>query len=441
MKKILILGFLVFVATVFLPGETLKLTIDRAIELAQENNTNFQISQQEVRQFGHRVRQNMGFLPQISLEGMRTIDEKLMEIEIPGMVPGAEAQRVTLDFTKNYEMTLQLVQPIYTGGKVWYSFKNAQIDYRLAKERLRNSRDELILNVKKSFYNIMVMKELLKTHNEALALAKRNLTNVSLSHDLGMVSKYDLLRAELEMARIHPRITNTVKLLTIMKNNFKVMLGIPENTDVEIDGEFTYERRSLMLSQLVEEALVRRSEILQLDMEKDKVDNLLKMTYAQFVPDISLVGSYSFRADDFKFNSGNWEDYYTVSMGISLPIFTGLKRSAQVGEMRVLRKIMTLRQKNLSDGTRTQVQNLVLDIQEQYENILLEEKNIETANEGVRVADLNYGEGLITILEVNASYNELTRAKVGYLEAVYKYNISLSELEKISGVRINGGES
>ena len=67
-------------------------------------------------------------------------------------------------------------------------------------------------------------------------------------------------------------------------------------------------------------------------------------------------------------------------------------------------------------------------------------KNIETAREGVRVADLNYQEGLISILELNTSYNSLTLARVRYLEAVYNYNIALFELEKISGVRI-GGES
>jgi outer membrane protein TolC len=52
---------------------------------------------------------------------------------------------------------------------------------------------------------------------------------------------------------------------------------------------------------------------------------------------------------------------------------------------------------------------------------------------------LSYKEGLISILELNTSYNALTQAKVLFLQAVYNYNIAISTLEKISGVTINGG--
>jgi outer membrane protein len=116
-----------------------------------------------------------------------------------------------------------------------------------------------------------------------------------------------------------------------------------------------------------------------------------------------------------------------------------LRRSAQIGEMRVLKKILKLNLKELSDSTRIQVQDLVLSIKEEYENILMGLKNVETAKEGVRIAELSYKEGLISILELNTSYNALTQAKVLFLQAVYNYNIAISTLEKISGVTINGG--
>jgi outer membrane protein TolC len=50
------------------------------------------------------------------------------------------------------------------------------------------------------------------------------------------------------------------------------------------------------------------------------------------------------------------------------------------------------------------------------------------------VAEASYQEGLITILELNTAYNELTRAKAAYLQALYNYNIAVAELEKITGV-------
>lgn len=439
MKTATMLVFICLFGGMLQAGQIMELSIDQAIDMAIKNNTRYQISQQEVRQAKHRLRQNLGFLPQVSLEGYRVLDEKLMELEMPPLFPGEEPTRIALDFTKDYEFTVQVVQPVFTGGKVWFAFKNAGIDLKIAREKLRNSRENLILDVKKVFFNIHVAKQLLKTHQEALVLAENNYRNVEESFRLGMVSKYDLLQAEITVSSAKPKITNITKLLNLMIANLKIMLGIPDDIQVDVTGELSQDRRKMEQSLLIEQALVSRSELLQLKMELRKTENLLKMTWAQYIPDLSIVARYNYRSDYFNFKAGNWEDYFSINLGISFPIFTGLRRSAQIGEMRVLKKILKLNLKELSDATRLEVQDLVLTIKEEYENILLGLKTVETAKEGVRIAELSYKEGLISILELNTSINALTQAKVFLLQAAYNYNIAISTLEKISGVSINGG--
>jgi outer membrane protein TolC len=167
---------------------------------------------------------------------------------------------------------------------------------------------------------------------------------------------------------------------------------------------------------------------------------MLKMAYAAFLPDMSIVAQYNYRSNAFRFTEGNWNDYYTINLSVSLPIFTGLKRSGQVGELRVLNKSLRLQAEQLDETTRIQIQNLCLTMEQEYQNILSAEKNVETATEGVRIAELNYEEGMITILELNASYNSLTQAKVARLQAIYNYTVAATELEKLTGTRLNGGE-
>jgi outer membrane protein len=104
-----------------------------------------------------------------------------------------------------------------------------------------------------------------------------------------------------------------------------------------------------------------------------------------------------------------------------------------------LQKIMDLNVRQLNDATQLEIESKYRTINQEYENIQLGQKNMESAREGVRIAELNYREGMITILELNSSYNELTRAKVNYLQALYNYNIAIAELEKITGINLNGG--
>ncbi len=435
----MILILLVAVGTYMFSAEEMNLTIEKAIDLALKNNKNYLISQAEVKQYKYKLRQNLGFLPTMTLEGFKNIDEKLMELEIPPFFPGAEPMTTTIDFTKNYEFTFQVVQPVFAGGKILYSYKNARLDLNIAREKQKNTSKEVILQVKKVFFNILVMKELLKAHNEALQLAETNYRNINENYKLGMASKYDLLRAELAIASIKPNILNIQKLLNVSILNLKFMAGIPEKSKIKVLGKLNYTSYPLKLAHVIDQSLVARSEIRQLEMQMKKTSNILKMAYGQFLPDISLIASYSYRSDFFNFGKNNWDNYYTINLGISFPIFTGFKRSAQIGEIKVMKKILNLNYKQLKETTKLQIHELYMTIQQEYENIQAGLKNIETAEEGVRIAELTYNEGLISILELNASTNDLTKAKVNFLQAVYNYNIAAAELEKISGIKINGG--
>ncbi|MFH2108684.1 MAG: TolC family protein [Chrysiogenia bacterium] len=438
MKKALLALLLLAVAG-FCQDPAMDLTVDQAIELALTNNTTYQISQQEVRQYRYRLLQNFGFLPEATLQGSKILDEKLMTIEIPPFYPGAEPTQATLRFTKNYAFTFQVVQPVFTGGKIFFNYKNAELDLKMAKERQSNSRADTILGVRKLFYNIQILQELQKAHQEAFSLAESNYGNVKKSFELGMVSQYDMLRAELALSATRPDLLRVGNLLETSELGLKLMLGLPAEQEIRLLGELGYRPLQLELLKLLQSSLKNRSELLQLQMQSQKIANLLKITWAQYIPNFSVVANYSYQSDYFKFSSGNWDDYFNISLGVSFPIFTGLKRSAQVGEMRVMKKIMDLNLKQLSDATRLEVESGYRNINQEYENIQLGLKNMESAKEGVRIAELNYREGMITILELNSSYNELTRAKVNYLQALYNYNIAIAELEKITGIDINGG--
>lgn len=434
MLVLLLLGSLGFAQT-----EPMDLTVDQAIKLALTNSTAYQISQQEVRQYRYRLLQNFGFLPEVTLQGSKILDEKLMTIEIPPLYPGGEASSVSMRFTKNYAFSFQIVQPVFTGGKIFFNYKNAELDLKLAKEKEKNSQADTILNVRKMFYNIQILQELLKAHNEAFSLAESNFNNVKKSFDLGMVSKYDLLRSELAFSSTRPDVLRVENLLETSILGLKMILGLPGTQAIRLQGELGYKPLQLELVKLLQSSLNNRSELLQLQMQKQKIDNLLKITWAQYIPNFSLVASYSYQSDNLNFTKKNWDNYYNISLGVSFPIFTGLKRSAQIGEMKVLQKIMDINVKQLSDANRLEIESKYRTINQEYETIQLGLKNMESAKEGVRIAELNYREGMITILELNSSYNELTRAKVNYLQALYNYNIAIAELEKLTGININGG--
>lgn len=413
-------------------GDAAELTIQQAVRLALKNNKEFRAGREEVNLYRYRLRQALGFLPTVTLEGSKNIDEKLMEIEMPPAFPGAPPQSVTIDFTKNYEFTFQVMQPLFTGGRIFYSQKNARLDLAIAREKQQDARASLILRVKKVFFNILVLKELLKAHREAAQLARDNLTNVKENFHLGMVSKYDLLRGELAVASVTPDLLKVEKLLALAHLDLKFITGIPQDRPLRVTGTLDHGRRALDRANLLQKALLNHSELRQTALQLKKAAHLLRIAYGRFLPDIFLTAAYSFRSDAFRFGSGAWESYYTINLGIRFPIFDQLKRSGRIGEIKTSKKILDLNYRRLQDAVRLQVRDRVLTMEQEYKNIQAGLKNVETASEGVRIARLTYDEGLTTILELNASFNDLTRARVDYFQAVYNYNIAAAELEKLT---------
>ncbi len=52
----------------------------------------------------------------------------------------------------------------------------------------------------------------------------------------------------------------------------------------------------------------------------------------------------------------------------------------------------------------------------------------------MRIAELNFAEGLVTTLDVGTAQAALTQAKVNYTQALYDYVMSLAQLDKAMGV-------
>ncbi len=437
MRRTVLFSFLIL-NFLWAGAKEIDLSLEKAIDLALNNDFSYRISRKQVDIYRQRLK-NIGFLPQVTLDGYKNLDEKLQILEIPSFT-GGDPQQVSLDFTKNYEFTLQILQPIFTGGKAYLGFRNSLIDLKSSKEQLAESREETILRVKKSFFNILVMQEYLKAQREARDLMEKNLQNVRQSFELGLVSQYDLLRAQLSASSIIPEVSRAQNQYEIAVLSLKNILQLPEDVEPKIIGKLSVPEFDSSLDKLLGMGLQNRFELRQIDFEKQKLANLLKIAYGQYLPSVSLVASYSYRSDFFNFHKGNWENNYSINLAVSFPIFPGLSRNAQVGELRVSRKIMDLNKQMLSSATRLEVENRYKTIKQEFDNINQAQKNLELAGEGVRIAELNYSEGMISILELNTSFNELTNARVALLQALFNCNINIAELEKLVGIQYRGGE-
>jgi len=434
----LVILLVFFSAKFSFPQETLTLTLEESIRLALAKNPNHLATEERLETAKAQVREAAAnFFPSLNAQGLQTIDEKLFVLEFPSFIPGQLPQRISIDFTKDYQFALSLSLPLFTSGRLTSGFKQAKYNLLATEEVVRQSKHMTVFNAKQAFYGCLLAESFVKVAEEAVEVAEKHYKNVKSLYEVGMASKFDLLRSEVQVANLKPQLIKARNNLKIAELALKTLLGLDLSQPVEIKGDLTYEPFNPDLEESISKALSNRPEISQLRYQKDVAGEMLKMSRASNLPTIALSGAFNYWADKFSFKRDTWESYYTINLVFSMPLFNGFATSARVAQSKAMIREIELTDQGLQNMIKFEVSEALLKLKEANESLLSQEKNVEQAQESLRIAELNFAEGMATTLDVSSAQAALTLAKTNYSQAMYDYVISRAQLEKAMGVGWN----
>ncbi len=410
------------------------LTVDEAIALALRQNPFHLATQEKVYQARAQVRQAVsGFLPTLNASGTDTLDEKLFTLEFPSMIPGEPPQRIAVDFTKDYQMAFSFGLPLFAGGRLTAGYKQANLGLRASQESVRLSEQETVFNAKRAFYGYLLAREFSAVADEALRLAEDFMKNVRNLYEVGMASKFDLLRSEVQVANLKPQSIRARNSVDVAALGLKTVCGLELDTPIEVRGELAAPPLDPVSEAIVEEALAGRPELRQIDYQRLMAGQSLKIARGSMLPTLALGGAYNVWGDALNFRKGTWQNYYTINLSLSLPLFNGFEAQARVGQSKALIRELDLTRQGLSEAIAFEVRQAVLNNNQARETLLSQEKNVEQAREAVRIAELNYAEGLATNLDVSTAQVALSQARTNHSQALYDCVISQAQLEKAVG--------
>jgi outer membrane protein len=236
------------------------------------------------------------------------------------------------------------------------------------------------------------------------------------------------------VANLKPPVIQAHNNLALAELSLKTLLGLDVAQPVEIVGEMAYSPVEVDLDESIARSLANRPELNQLLYQKQMAGEMIKVAKADYLPTVAVSGNYNFWADNLNFNKNNWQSFYSFNLVLNIPVFNGLRTPARVAQSRALIRELEYTEKGLVNNIKFEVQSAYLNLNQAKESLLSQEKNVDAAKESVRVAELNYAEGLITITDVGSAQVALSEARVNYLRAIYEYVISLAQLEKAVGL-------
>lgn len=444
MKKALFLLILIFTFNI-----SFALMIDDAIKVAMENNETIKISKEKLKYSNAKILESFsGFLPQLNSQFTWNRNDQMpsMKYITKTMVVGTKVVTATtgMDFVyemKNtYDGKLTFQQPLFTGGKLLnglrISLKNKEVsEYDLQKTKL-----QLVYDVKKAFYSVLLAKEMLKVAKEAYDQAERHAKKVQDMYEQGISSKFDSLRANVQLSSAKPNLIKAENGLKLAQSAFNLTLGLNPESECSIEGELSYNFENENKDFNAKEyALSNRPELKMMDIQEKISKIAVSLAIGNYFPTLALVANYGkskgSRMIDSSSGSGwmdGWSDAWAIVGNVSFPIFDASRVPKILSANSNLKQVQITKEQ-LKKGIMLEIDSTMLQMNEAKEIIASAEESVKQAEESLKIAQVSYKNGVITNLELMDTQTMLTQVKMQYAQAVFGYIDAKAKLDKAVG--------
>lgn len=415
--------------------DTLSLTLNQAITIALEKSWDIQIANEDVKKAEEQISEAYAnAFPRLEFTGRYVRNIKSPVLFIPANTPFNESDQ-TLIFelgSKNsYDLGLSVSQVIYN-QKVNTAIQIANEYSNYSKFGEKSTRQQIINSVKKAFYNVLLMQELLTVSNQNYGVAKANLENVAALYKQGVVSEYDFLRSEVQAANVQPYVIQTENGLELSKNYLKNLLALDLNQPIKLIGEFSFEELSLeSIEQLSLDAVDNNPLVNQLKVQSSLLEKNITIQQSDYFPTLAFFGQYQFQSQDntFKFKDYNWAKTFYIGLQLSYTLFDGFSRGARIEQAVIDKQKVDLSRMKLEEGLKIQILQSKMKMEEAKKRIAAQEKSLLQAEKALKIAQSRYKNGVGTQLELIDTQAALTTSKTNYAQAIYDYLIAKADWE------------
>ena len=412
--------------------DTLTLTLDRALEIALSDNPTIKVAEEEIalKKVTHKETwQNL--LPQASIDGTwnHTISAAQMNL-------GGQSFKMGMDNSNTVSGVLNISLPIFAPS-VDKAMSMTKTDIELAVEKSRASKLDLVNQVTKGYYQLMLTQDSYDVLQKSYKLAEDNYNIVNAKYQQGAVSEFDKISAEVQMRSIKPNVISAGNAVTLSKLQLKVLMGVTADVDIEIADNLGNYETELFANELNQPAanLNNNTTMKQLDLNRKMLNQNIKSLRANFMPTLGMNYSYQYQSlynEDWNILDYNWSGSSALMFTLSIPLykasnFTKLKSNRIQIRQLEQNRLDTERKLNM------QITSYQNNMAASSEQVVSNRENVMQAQKAVQIAGKRYEVGKGTVLELNTSQVQLTEAELTYNQSIYDYLVAKADLDQVLG--------
>lgn len=410
-------------------------SLSDVLALALKNNKEISLATAELKSAAAFKREALSTaLPKLNFDVgyNRNFLDNFFYVTVTDSLGQKSTNKFIVSFKNEYQLNAVLNQTLFSFGRVGNAIQGARDYDRLSRFQFEAQKQAVLTQVKKAFYQILLLQRILEVARQSEQSAQDNYANVKTKFDAGVAAEFDLLQAEVRWQNAIPETMLASKNYELAVNQLKVLLDLPETETMNLVGDLeTFPARPDSLSFV--QVLKQRPDYNALVWEESLQKRRIAVEFSNHLPTLSGTAIYTYGARSDAYRLENDNDNFIAGLSLNVPIFSGGYTSAQVQKARIdLEKIQT-RMHIARDNFALELKNAALRMREAEQRIKAAFKSVRTAQRAFEIAETRAQNGLATQLELKDSRIFLDQAQLGYYAAIYDYLEAFFDWERAVG--------
>jgi outer membrane protein len=322
------------------------------------------------------------------------------------------------EYNGTYGVTLE--QLLFDGQVfVGLQARRASIDWRTAEAGVT---EEMIkANVYKIYYQLVVGQKQVSTFDANITRTEKLLSDTRALFQNGFAEKLDVDKVTVNLANLR---TEKTKMENTIKTGYiglKYLMGMPVKAELVLTDSISDDMvKQDLLADSVRYEDRKEFQVMQALEKLNRYD--IKRYQFMYIPTVSLTGNYSRNAqrNSFDFFKGG-RDWFTITyvgLNISVPIFDGFRKDAQIKAARISLQQTQNTIEDLKNKINQEVDSSIITIRSAIITLDAQRQNMELANEVYNQTKVKYDNGLGSNLEITNAEADLRIAQNNYYQAL-----------------------
>jgi outer membrane protein TolC len=400
----------------------ITLTLDRAVELALENNVDLQKRFIDLSSAEYAARHLWSELfPGISTSLGLRYGTPLFSGN------GFQNSAENLNYTASMGLSFQLNSTLSPAMKI------AELAYRTRLSEYENARRVLGIGIGETFYSLLAERETLSLLAATRKLAEQQLEKSRTSFRNGLIGELGYLQSQLSAETALLDFSKAEASYADNLGKFLVILGLDQNTPVSLEGEITITRLEADPEALIREHLPSRPDIISRRQEIERLSLVQRQKIRDGrAPSLSLGAQWQGGSSTAGGGiGGDFSDTLSGSLTLNIPLeswIPGTKANQTIRNANTDLEKARLDLKNTENEAMTAIRSLTINLRNSWGNIEISELRVQLAERTYELTEQGFQNGAVEFLVLEDTRNEMTKARQQLLNDRLAYKKMMLEL-------------